>query len=86
VETFDGARGRTSSRGKPRMVARRIRLEHLPQPDKPAAYASSARALLSDQIAYIRSRRHCRRVTEQNGRDALAIAEQATELASQRRQ
>lgn len=44
-------------------------------------YGDLLRALLADQIAWIRDRSHQRRLTEQNGRDSLAVAIAADELA-----
>jgi hypothetical protein len=37
-------------------------------------YSELLRALLADQIAWIRDRSHRRRITEENGRDSLALA------------
>jgi len=44
-------------------------------------YGELVRCLLADQLAWIKDRRHVRKVTEQNGRDALAIAVEADRLA-----
>lgn len=44
-------------------------------------YGELVRSLLADQLAWIEDRRHMRRVTEQNGRDALAVAVAADTLA-----
>jgi predicted dehydrogenase len=82
VETFDAERGDTTGRGKPRKVTRRVRLRHNPEPDKQTVYAASVGELLADQIAYIRDRTHARRITESNGRDALALAQAAVERAA----
>ncbi len=68
-------------RGKSRKVDRRIRITCTPQPDKQNVYADSTRQLLADQIAHIRDRRHTRRITEENGRAAVAMAEAAAKLA-----
>jgi len=68
-------------RNKPRGVTRRVRIRYQPETDKQAIYARSVRALLADQIAYIRDASHQRRITEQNGRDALGLAQAATEMA-----
>ncbi len=45
-------------------------------------YGSLLRALLQDQLAWIRDRGHPRRVTDQNGRDSLALAVAAKKLAA----
>lgn len=44
-------------------------------------YGDLLRALLSDQIAWIKDHNHARRITEQNGRDSLAVAVDSTRLA-----
>jgi predicted dehydrogenase len=50
------------------------------QPKMPQ-YGELVRALFIDQLAWIEDRRHVRRLTEQNARDALAAAIEADELA-----
>ena len=81
IEEYGSEQGRIMGRGKLRTVTRRIRLRYRPESDKQAVYAANVRELLSDQIAYIRDRSHGRRVTESNGRDALALAQAADKLA-----
>jgi predicted dehydrogenase len=49
--------------------------------DKMRRYCELLRALFEDQLAWIRDRTHLRRITEQNGRDSLAMAATATRLA-----
>ncbi|MDR3620735.1 MAG: Gfo/Idh/MocA family oxidoreductase [Paludisphaera borealis] len=44
-------------------------------------YGELLRAVMADQVAWIRDRLHPRRVTETNGRDSLAIACEADRLA-----
>jgi hypothetical protein len=44
-------------------------------------YGDLIRSLLADQLAWIADRSHVRRITEQNGRDALAVAAEADRLA-----
>ena len=85
IATFDERTGRTFGRGKRRRVSKRIHLEYTPRLDKPAVYADNIRALLADQIAYIRDRSHRREVVESDGREAVAMAEAATRLAEQGR-
>jgi len=81
VEVYDNARGQTTGRGKPRQVTQRIRLRCTPDPDKQHVYAASFQALLADQVAAIRDPSHVRRITEKNGRRALALAEAAATMA-----
>ncbi|MDY6914409.1 MAG: Gfo/Idh/MocA family oxidoreductase [Planctomycetota bacterium] len=80
VEVFSSGRP-LPSRGQVRQLKRRVRISYTPQADKQTLYTQSAQDLLADQIAYIRDSNHVRRITEQNGRDALALAEAAVELA-----
>ncbi|MCK4276817.1 MAG: hypothetical protein KAX78_09905, partial [Phycisphaerae bacterium] len=82
VATYGREEGSITGRGKHRNVTRRIQLDYCPSDDKQIVYARSARALLADQIAYIRNSAHARRVTETNGRDSLALAEAAAKLAA----
>jgi len=82
VGRYTGQAARPISRGRQRHIQRRIRVERTPQADKLAAYAQSARRLLADQIAAMRDPSHERVVTEQNRRDALALAEAAARLAT----
>ncbi len=81
VETFDAEHQKMRGRGELRKVTRRINLSYCPNNDKQAVYAGSIRALLADQVAFIRDRTHIRRVVESNGREALAIACAAAEMA-----
>ena len=74
-----------TSRGQPRDVARRIRLVHEPDPDKQVVYANSVRQLMTDQLVFINNPKHTRRVAEQNGRDALALACRSIELATKKK-
>lgn len=63
-------------------------LQHFTQVDgvklqpKMHRYGELLRAMLADQLAWIRDRHHPRRITEQNGRDSLAMAVAASNLAS----
>jgi len=82
LETFEPDRGNLPSRGVSRSVTQKIRLKYVPQADKQTAYADSAHDLLADQIEYIRDKTHKRQITESNGRNALALAQKACELAT----
>jgi len=46
-------------------------------------YGELLRAVLADQVAWIRDRSHARRLSERNSRDSLAMALAADQLASQ---
>jgi len=82
LASYEGADRTPTGRGVRRNVARRIRLTWEPAADKQSVYADSLRALLADQIAYLRDPSHCRRITEANGRAALALGEKAAKLAA----
>ncbi len=82
VERFDDERGQTVGRGRKRHVTQRIVMNFSPQPNRRTIYATSIRELLADQIAFIRDPAHARRITEQNGLDALALAEAAAKMAT----
>ena len=84
VEVLEEYRGKSqdvTGRGQSRHVSKRIRLRCCPNADKQTVYSDSVRNLMADQIAFIRDRKHVRRITESNGRDALALAEAAVRLA-----
>ncbi len=78
-----GTDGGVMGRGVRRGVDRRIRLTWTPREDKQAVYTDSVRGLLADQLAYVRDRCHPRVITEANGREAVALAQRATELAGE---
>jgi predicted dehydrogenase len=82
LETYEADRTTVLGRGKQRHVTQRVRLTFRPNEDKQAVYADSVRALLTDQISYLRDRSHARRVSESNGREAVALAEAAAKLAA----
>jgi predicted dehydrogenase len=82
IDRFDERFGGSiMGRGKPRAVDRRVRLTARRAGDKEANYAHDLRALLADQIAYIRDASHARRVTERSGVASLHLAEAAAERA-----
>jgi predicted dehydrogenase len=82
LERYPPQRRSFRSRGRQRTLTQRLRLRYTPDADKQAVYADSVRALLADQLAYIRDPSHRRVITEANGRDSLALAEAAVRLAA----
>ena len=84
LQAYDGLDSRILGRGVQRDVTRRIRLNWMPSADKQAIYADSVRALLADQLAFVRDASHPRRVTEANGLAALQLAQRAVQLARDR--
>ena len=82
VTAYYGGKDRTCmGRHKPQDVYQLAEmtygLEHL----KMHRYGELLRAMLQDQLAWIADRRHVRKITEQNGREALAMAQAADQMA-----
>jgi predicted dehydrogenase len=92
LEIFPGARldvlqslggGQRAARGrfKELDLAQEIELTHGLGDDKMRRYCELLRAVFTDQLAWLRDRTHARQITEQNGRDSVALAVAATKLA-----
>jgi hypothetical protein len=69
------------ARGNPLDVYQTIELSWGEGTNKSHRYGELLRALMADQIAWIRDRSHTRKITEVNGRDSLAAACAADRLA-----
>ncbi len=82
LQTFPGTSGHLRGRGVMRNVTKRLLFTWTPKENKEEVYSDSLRALLSDQIAYIRNPALPRRITEQAGYEALALAVAAAEMAT----
>jgi predicted dehydrogenase len=70
-----------SGRHKPLDVYQLVEMKYGLGELKTHHYGDLLRALLSDQLAWIDNPNHARKITEQNGRDALALAAEADALA-----
>ena len=70
-----------SGRHKALDVYQMVEMRHGEANLKMHRYGELVRSLFADQLAWIEDRRHSRRVTEQNGRDALAVAVEADLVA-----
>ena len=92
VELFPGSRldvvkmvggGERAARGrfKDIDIFQQIEIVHDPGNDKQRRYCELLRALFTDQLAWLRDRTHKRKITEQNGRDSLFMAETASQLS-----
>jgi hypothetical protein len=68
-------------RHKSLRVDKMVELQYGRKELKMQRYGELVRALFVDQLAWVADRRHCRRLTEQNVRDSLALAAEADELA-----
>ena len=62
-------------------ISQEIEMIHAPVVEKQRRYCELLRSLFADQLAWLRDRTHVRKITEQNGRDSLALAEAATRFA-----
>jgi predicted dehydrogenase len=80
-ETYAGAKQSVRGRHKEFTADRRVELRAGANADKAERYRALVRAMLEDQWAWIRDPAHARRITEQNGRDSVVMAEAATRLA-----
>lgn len=81
LKTYGGRDRAARGRFKEIDVFQQIELQHGSGDDKQRRYCEMLRALFADQLAWLRDRRHVRKITEQNGRDSLAMAEAANRFA-----
>jgi hypothetical protein len=78
---YSGKDRACSGRHKALDVYQMVEMSHGQGDLKMHRYGELVRSLLADQLDWIEDRRHVRRLTEQNGRDALAVAVEADILA-----
>lgn len=83
VETYTGARRGYLGRGKQLDVYQMVDMAYGDGALKMHRYGELLRAMFADQAAWIRDRRHQRRITEANGLDSLVTAYEADQLAHQ---
>ena len=81
LKTYGGRDRAARGRFKDIDISQQIELQHALGDDKQRRYCELLRALFDDQLAWLRDRNHVRKITERNGRDSLALAEVATQLA-----
>ena len=82
VTTWYGGKGtHCAGRHKPLDVYQMIEMHYGDGDPKMHRYGDLVRSLLADQFAWLADRGHPRRITDQNGRDALAVACEADALA-----
>ncbi len=81
LKTYGGNDRAARGRFKDLDISQKIELRHGSDDDKMRRYCELLRSLFTDQLAWLRDRSHVRKVTEQNGRDSLAMAAKATHLA-----
>jgi hypothetical protein len=81
TESVQGENRHVSGRHKPFEIDREVTIRSGRRAEKMERYGALVGALLADQLAWIADRRHVRRLTEENGRDSLAIALEADRMA-----
>jgi predicted dehydrogenase len=81
TETYAGAQRACRGRFQQYDVYQHFELHGGDAQPKLHCYGDLLRAMLADQMAWIADRSHVRRITEANGRDSVAMAERADELA-----
>lgn len=84
IENYGGAGRDCRGRGNDYNVYQLFDLQWRSPLEKQALYSDLLRRFARDQIAWIRDRRHCRRVTEKNGRDSVAVGELARRMAMEK--
>jgi len=82
LATYGGESRSARGRFKELDLFQRVEIHHAFGDDKQRRYCELLRDLFIDQIAWLRDRSHVRKITEQNGRDSLAMAEAASNLAA----
>ncbi len=81
LKSLGGSERAARGRFKDLDLAQEIELTHGSGDDKMRRYCELLRAVFTDQLAWLRDRTHPRQITEQNGRDSVALAVAATKLA-----
>ena len=80
TKNFDQIDGKMKGRGKTIKADKTIRLHYNSPLTKEQLYFKGIESLIIDQINYIRQNKHKRIITENNGRDALALAVEASNM------
>jgi len=83
VEEYAGGTRQCTGRHRELDVSQMLEMTQGEASDKLQRYGELLRAILQDQAAWIRDRRHRRLVTEENGRASLAVAFEADRMAHQ---
>jgi predicted dehydrogenase len=82
LKTWGGSERAARGRFQDLDIFQQIDLHHHPDGDKMRRYCELLRDLFADQLAWLRDRSHVRKITEQNGRDSVAMAVVATDFAN----
>jgi predicted dehydrogenase len=81
LKTYGGADRRARGRHKDLDIYQQIDLHYGLEDDKMRRYCELLRAMFVDQLTWLNNRTHIRKITEYNGRNSLAMAATATQLA-----
>ena len=81
LKTYGGRDRSARGRHKDLDISQQVELHAGAEDDKMRRYCELLRDLFTDQVAWLNDRRHVRKITERNGRDSLALAVSATNLA-----
>ena len=81
LKTFGGHDRIARGRHKDLDISQQIEVRAGGDGDKMRRYCELLRSLFDDQLVWLNDRSHARKITEQNGRDSLALAEAASRLA-----
>ncbi len=84
TETYGGAQRACRGRFKPIDAYQKLELAGGDQTAKLHRYGELLRAVMADQVGWVCDRGRMRRLTGQNGRDSVALAERADRLAHRR--
>jgi predicted dehydrogenase len=79
--TYGGKDRAASGRHKTLDILQKIEISYDPGTKKLHCYGDLLRRMFGDQMAWVHDRKHRRAVTEENGRDSLAMAVEADRLA-----
>jgi predicted dehydrogenase len=82
TELYGGRDRSAAGRHKPLDCYQKIEMSYGDAEEKMHRYGELLRAMLRDQLRWIYDRTHVRKVTHENGRESLALAAEATRLAS----
>jgi predicted dehydrogenase len=83
TSSYGGKTRAACGRHKPLDIYQTVQFTHNPGVEKMHRYGELLRGLIRDQINWIYHRDHARKLTEENGRDSLALAVEATRLADE---
>lgn len=81
LDSYEGEQRQCTGRHKDMTVDEEIRLMTPEGIDKEQRYGDMVKAMVEDQVAWIRDRAHERKITAQNGRQSLKLALEADRLA-----